>query len=229
MLFSPKKKSPLSEDVQSYIKASYPNNHNYLFKSDRPVPKRQLKARYNKIRKLYPKNFESLLDLSSCKGFFVFAAETYQNAERCLGIDISEKFVDTSNSIKEAFHFEKSRFELMQLYELAERIDEFGGPFQTALLINCYQYIYFGSDLSPPCYESHEEYFALIRKVCNGRLIFNNRVEKKHCQNVSEVERAGEKALVYNAEAIIEAASKYFKFTDHGSIGRYPLWTFDAI
>jgi len=110
MLFSSKKDSPLTEDVRSYIEASYPNNHNYLFKSDRPIPKRQLKARYKKIRKLYPKNFESLLDLSSCKGFFVFAAETYQNAERSLGIDICEKDIETANSIKEAFHFTKSRF-----------------------------------------------------------------------------------------------------------------------
>lgn len=46
----------------------------------------------------------------------------------------------------------RARFERLHLHELVERIDEFGGPFQTVLLVNAYQHLIFGSERSPVCY-----------------------------------------------------------------------------
>ena len=46
---------------------------------------------------------------------------------------------------------DRARFIKLRLHELAARIGQFGGPFQTSLMINCFQYVYFGSERSRDC------------------------------------------------------------------------------
>ncbi|HSW71537.1 MAG TPA: hypothetical protein VLH77_06110 [Gammaproteobacteria bacterium] len=220
--------SPTAKEYLSYLKAAYPNNHNYKVKKNRLVPTRDLAKRYNRVRELYPEPLTSFLDIGSSKGFFVFDASENPNCTRSLGIDVYQYDIDVCRWLKDHLHNNKVRFEFMRLHELADQIDEFGGPFQTVLMLNMYQYLYFGSVRNSDRYLDHDEIFKHLRKICNERIIFNNRVNLADCQNVEQIEKASEHSQNYSEEKIIAAASRYFNVVPHGKIGQYPLWTLDV-
>ena len=123
----------------------------------------------------------------------------------------------------------EGRFKQLQLHELADSINEFGGPFQTVLLVNSYQYLYFGSSRSPECYRDHETIFGLIRQVCSGRVLFSNRTElgelQRSCQ--AEAMKIGHQAH-YTEEKILDAASRFFHVRPYGRIGKWPFWLLDV-
>src|SRR5262249_48810557 len=79
----------ISPKFEEYLRHGYPSNHRYLIRRDRFVPTRQLAVRYDKIAELYPAPLTSLLDLSCCKGFFVFAAAAQPHCQRAAGIDVN--------------------------------------------------------------------------------------------------------------------------------------------
>lgn len=218
----------LSDEHREYAENAYPSNHTFEVRKGLLVPKRQLAKRHHQIKKLYPKPLTSLLDVSSSKGFFVFDAARETTCTRALGIDIHDYDIEFCNTIKQNTPYERAQFARLTLRELAARLDEFGGPFQTVLLINSYQYFYFGSAISPDAYASHSEIFELLRRVCSGRIIFNNRVNIEDCQNSQHVAQAPEKAEHYSRLEIYTAASQYFTISEHGKIGKYPLWAMDA-
>lgn len=220
-------KDPIAKEYLSYLRASYPNNHNYKVKGDRLVPTRELAKRYKRVREFYPEPLTSFLDIGSCKGFFVFDASKEAECTRSLGIDVYQRDIDICRWLQERLGNKKVQFEFMRLHELADRIDEFGGPFQTVLMLNMYQYLYFGSVRNPDRYLNHDEIFKHLAKVCSHRIIFNNRIRIEDCQNVNQIDQASEHSQNYTEEKLLEAASKYFKVVQHGTFGRYPLWTMD--
>jgi hypothetical protein len=220
--------SPVASEYLSYLKAAYPNNHNYKVKNNRLYPTRELSKRYNAIRDFLPQPITSFLDIGSSKGYFVFAASEDPHCKRSLGIDVYPYDIDVCRWLKNKVGNNKVQFEFMRLHELADRLDEFGGPFQTVLMLNMYQYLYFGSVRSPDRYLNHQEIFKYLRKICNGRIIFNNRINLEDCQNVEQIERASEHSQNYSEAKVLEAASEYFKVIPRGKFGRYPLWTMDA-
>jgi len=224
----PQELSPTAREYLSYLKAAYPNNHNYKVKKNRLLPTRELSKRYNRVRELLPQPLTSFLDIGSSKGFFVFAASEDPECTRSLGIDVYQYDIDVCRWLQDHLGNTKVRFEFMRLHELAERIDEFGGPFQTVLMLNMYQYLYFGSVRNPDRYLNHDEIFKHLRKICSERIIFNNRVNLADCQNVEQIEQASEHSQNYSEEKIIAAASQYFNVVPHGKIGQYPLWTMDV-
>ena len=216
------------QEYYQYLKAAYPNNHNYTLKKTELSPSRELAKRYKKVQALLPKPLTSFLDIGSSKGFFVFAAAEDPACTRALGIDVYQYDIDVCRWLKKHLQNDKVQFEFMRLHELADRIEEFGGPFQTVLMLNMYQYLYFGSVRSSGRYLDHEEIFKHLRKVCNGRIIFNNRVNLADCQNVEQIDRTCEHSKNYSEAKLKAAASKYFKVSAHGTIGQYPLFTMDA-
>ncbi|HSW70673.1 MAG TPA: hypothetical protein VLH77_01685 [Gammaproteobacteria bacterium] len=220
--------SPTAKEYLNYLKAAYPNNHNYKVKNNHLFPTRELAKRYHRIRSLFPEPLSSFLDIGSSKGFFVFMASEDPHCTRCLGIDVYQYDLEVCRWLKDYLHNDKVHFEFLRLHELAERIAEFGGPFQTVLMLNMYQYLYFGSARNPDHYLDHDEIFKHLRKICSERIIFNNRVNLEDCQNVKQIERAKEYSQNYSEEKIIAAASRYFNVVPHGKIGQYPLWTLDV-
>ncbi len=218
----------LDPAVLSYVNRSYPNNLNFSVRGRRLVPHRQLARRGAALARHYPKPLTSLLDLSSSKGYFVLAAAQQTGCSHALGIDVFEHDVTVSRTLASHLKIPNARFEVLKLHELAATIDKFGGPFDVALLVNTYQYLFFGSDRTADCYESHERIFELIRQTCRGRLIFNNRTELKDCQNKEAVARAGARADEYTTEKILGAAGKFFKPVVQDVLGRYPLWVLEA-
>ena len=220
---------PLPQEVERYVSNSYPPNHNYRVSNGKLKPSCKLAVRIKKLKPLYPQPLESLLDLSSCKGYFVISAAMQRTCRRALGVDIFDRDLEASKAVQRHVGADQAQFQALQLHRLAERIHDFGGPFQTALLVNTYQYLYFGSSRSPDCYSDHDRIFHLVREVCYGRVIFSNRVRfdqvQQYCQGVGK-----EKGLAedYCPDRILHAASRYFHVTDRGRIGRYPIWALDA-
>lgn len=206
----------------------YPGNHNFYVCKGKIIPNKRLASRFKTITTHYPKNLNSFLDLSSCRGYFVLSASQQPHSHRNLGIDINAEEINICKNLKKQFNLPNSQFEIMTLLDLAQNIDNFGSAFQTVLLANTYQYLYFGSDFGLG-YGSHEKIFDYINQVCSERFIFTNRAEEEHCQNRTQVESSGELAKNYNREAILKAASRYFKLSHETKIGKYPLWVFDKI
>jgi hypothetical protein len=219
----------LPSDVADYLVDSYPQNHNYIVRQGRLVPRHKLKVRFEQLSGVYPERLESLLDLSCSKGFFVLDAANRAGCERTLGIDIDQRELEVCRSVSGFLGHGASRFEQMQLHELADSIDEFGGPFQTVLLVNSYQYLYFGSSRSGECYRDHERIFELIRRVCSGRVLFSNRTRLQDLQRSCQAEalKVGHQSE-YTEEKILDAASRFFHVTSCGKIGKWPFWLLDV-
>jgi len=220
----------LPGDVRHFVSDSYPHNHTYVPVADRLVPNRKLAVRVAGLSRHYPVPLTSLLDLSCSKGFFVFHAAAQESCERSLGIDLSDECLDACRLLNAGFaHRERVQFARLTLPELAQRMGEFGGPFQTVLLINTYQYLFFGSTIAPPVGQDHREIFRLLREVCSGRLIFHNRLALADLQSDPQerASRAGTGAL-YHPRAIREAAEEFFRVTVLRKwLGR-PVWLLDA-
>lgn len=220
----------LPAEVQTFVSDSYPHNHTYTPQGNCLVPSRKLAVRVAGLSRHYPAPLTSLLDLSCSKGFFVFHAAAQASCERALGIDLSDECLDVCRLLNTGFaRRQHVRFERLTLPELAERIDEFGGPFQTVLLINTYQYLFFGSTVAPAVGQDHREIFRLLRAVCAGRLVFHNRLSLDDLQSDPQerASRAGTGKL-YHPHAIREAAREFFDVTTLSRwLGR-PVWLLDA-
>ena len=228
-LQSPASHPAIPAAIQAYLANSYPNNHDYRVVNGKLVPGFKLCMRLRKLQPLYPRNLNSLLDLSCCKGYFVLKAAQEPQCERVLGIDIHDPDLEACLAVRAHLGAERAQFRKLQLHGLSEQIDDFGGPFQTVLLINMYQYLFFGSSRSPDCYLSHDKILQQVRSVCSGRVIFSNRMEadrlQEHCRDVAR-QRGLEQE--YTLPRFLDAAAKYFRVTPYGRIGRYPLLALDA-
>ena len=129
-----------------YVSSSYPSNHTYHISNRQCIPKRKLAVRYQTIRKLFPVPLTSLADLGCSKGFFVFSSSAHPHCTRSLGIDVNDYDIEVCRSLAGYLENDRVRFEKYRLHELAQQIDAYGGPFQTVLIVNQYQYLLFGSD-----------------------------------------------------------------------------------
>lgn len=226
-LLTTKEDHSLHGEYSKYVAFSYPSNHTYKIINGKLIPRFKLASRYKKIRQFFPEQMASLAEIGCSKGFFVFAASLLPACQRSLGIDITDYDIKVCRWVKENLQNTRTHFEKMQLHELANRIDEFGGPFQTILLLNTYQYLYFGSDRFPDCYLDHDAIFKNLRKICGQRIIFNNRIDLTDCQNIRSIDHSGAHSQNYSEQKMLAAASKYFTITHHGTYGRYPLLTMD--
>ena len=121
------------------------------------------------------------------------------------------------------------RLEVLRLEELAARIDAFGGPFEVALLVNVYHYLYFGSRDDPHYLDSHDAIFDALRAVCSGTLVFSNCTSLEQLpNNVRERARAQGRATGYDTSSLRAAAERRFRVEEHGHLGRRPLWRLTA-
>jgi hypothetical protein len=217
--------SELDPEVAAHIGDSYPHNLDYSVRRGRLKPSFKLWRRFRRIRKLYPTTRGDLLDLSSCKGFFVMEAAQHPKCQRAMGIDIHEPDLRASRKVAEHLELKNARFEELTVPKLARGIEYFGGAFETVLLINTYPYLFLGSDRSEAHVPDHRKLFEYMSMVTADRLIFSNRVEldalPRHIQK-----RAKELKLdsAYNPESIRAAAEEYFEVKEERALGRIPLW-----
>ncbi len=222
---APSERPALSADVAALIGDSYPRNHNYRIKAGRLAPSCRLAVRFKRTAALYPQPLTSLLDLSASKGYFVLEAAQRPDCERALGIDAVQDTLAAASAVRDHLGLDNARFACLRLDALARKIGEFGGPFQTVLLINTYQYLYFGSDQSPWHFTTHREIFSAMRQVCTGRVIFHNRLELADCQTAVRKQAAlSGRGATFSPAAIRAAAEEFFTIEVRGRLGRRPFW-----
>jgi hypothetical protein len=220
----------LNPDTRRYLAREYPHNHCYRVVLGRLWPNRQLRRRARRIEALYPPALESLVDLSVSKGYFALHAGLRPGRPRVLGIDVNETAVELTNGVSDHLALDNVSAETIRLHDLATEIESFGGQFQTALAINMYQYLYYGGITEPAYYETHEEIFELLGKVCSGTLIFSNCVEFDRLPPwVRETAQAQDRVITYSEDRIRAAAEAHFHIEECGLLGRRPLWKMTAL
>jgi hypothetical protein len=220
----------LSAETRSFVADSYPRNHTYTAQGDQLTPRPKLASRVARLTRRYPDGLSSFIDLSCSKGFFVFHAAMQPGCRRSLGIDLDDRCLDVCRELQQQFTArDRVNFARLTLQELAERIDEFGGPFQTALLVNTYQYLVFGSGVAPRVSSDHREIFRLLRRICSGRLVFHNRLRLNDLQDsVQGGATSGPPETIYEPGVIAEAASEFFKVHRLDCWSKRPVWLLDA-
>ncbi len=215
----------LDPEVAAHIGDSYPHNLDYSVRKGKLKPSFKLWRRFRRLRRLYPDTRGDLLDLSSCKGFFVLEAAQHPTCKRAMGIDIHEPDLRASRAVAKHLKLVNARFEELTLPKLATGIEYFDGAFESVLLINTYPYLFLGSERSESHVPDHRKLFEYLAMVTSERLIFSNRVEfstlPRHIQKrAKDLKLDGE----YNPASIRDAAQEFFHLREERSLGRIPLW-----
>jgi hypothetical protein len=218
----------LSQETRQYLAKSYPSNHCYRFLGQRIIPGWSLFRRWRRISALYPRPLTSFIDLSVCKGYFVIQAAS-AGVPRVMGVDVDEGAVRVTGEVLDYLGLDQVDLRVASLEEVAAATAESGQPFQTALLVNTYQYLSFGSPMDTSV-RSNDEIFGLLRSICDGVLLFSN------CLTFEElppgvqrrVAEEGFDASGYNPTAIRQTAENYFEIEEAGYLGKRPFWRMTA-
>ena len=220
--------SALDPEVAAYIGDSYPHNLDYRVLRGKLRPSWKLWKRLRRIRQLYAQPTGDLLDLSSSKGFFVLEAAARETCTRAHGIDVHAPDLEASRAVARHLGLDAT-FEQRTLSELADGIDELGGPFQTVLLVNTYPYLFLGSDRSDDHVPDHRALFERLAKVTAQRLVFSNRVDfdalPRHIQARARKLKLDDR---YDADRIRAAAQEFFQLEERKPLGKIPLWVLHA-
>lgn len=221
-------KGQMSETEKSLnmLLSGYPRNHNYKIRNNNLCPSFRLYERLKIITKLYPENLESFLDIACCRGFFVMDAIRGHHCQRAAGIDVHKPFIRISGAVREHLNIENAAFYLAKLGEIADHPENYGAPFQTVLLVGAYHYLFWGSDLCPEAYHSHEHIFHKLSAVCSDRLIISGRFEANRLkEQLKGKDESDEKILAYTTEEVLKAAGLFFNIHQVGYLGtRDPLF-----
>lgn len=203
----------------------YPNNHNYIIDDGRMIPSFDLYYRSYILSSLYTDPLGSLLDIGSCKGWFVLEAAARADCDHAVGIDVHEPYVTLAERVGRFHHIDKVSFHAVFLREVFEDPARFSAPFKNILIINTYHYLFWGSVLSNQRFDSHTEIIEGLASICSDRVIFANPLTLSDSPRETRRFAADEpaRAAQYTVDAFLAAASKYFRIEDHGSIGKRSL------
>ena len=202
----------------------HPSNHNYLIYNKKLFPRFQLFERFQLISSLFPEKLESLLDIGSCRGFYVFKAADYPTCNLSMGIDVYEPFITTSQKIKAYLNVEKVQFHLATLDEVCNNRERYGGPFQVVLLLGTYHYLFWGSGKCSNAFHSHREILSRLSEMCSDRVIFSARLETNRLpRSVKTRAEMYKDKYAYTTHDFLECAKEYFDIHRAGYLDRYLL------
>lgn len=204
----------------------YPNNHNYQVHESKLIPCFRLYERYRTVESLYPKPLGNFLDVGSCKAFYVLSAALGElGCQKAVGMDIYEPYIAVSNRVKEYLKVRKASFHLASLDEVSRDPESFGGPFQTVLMLSCYHYFFWGSEMSALAYHSHQEILGRLSKLCTGTLLLSGRLEFDRLPSrVQKRVRSSKHRQTYNTEDFLKSAEAFFNIEIGGYFGRSPVF-----
>ena len=202
----------------------YPSNHNYFIYNKRIFPRFQLFERFQLVTSLFPEKLESLLDIGSCRGFYVFGAAGHHTCNLSVGVDVYEPFIAISQEIKAYLDVDTAYFHLTTLDEVYKNLESFGGPFQVVLLLGTYHYLFWGSGKYSSGFCSHREILSRLSKICSDRVIFSARLETNRLpKGIRSRAEMDKDRYAYHTQGFIECAREYFDIREAGYLGRYPL------
>ncbi len=190
--------------------AGYPSNHTYRIEDHTLRPSRELTARSDALRKFYPEQVSSFLDVGSCKGYFVFQHALRPECKRAVGIDVNERFVDMANNVARQIDRSDVRFERMNLEEAAADPAAIGGPFRLVQLISTYHYIYWGSSDYQNDHFTHEAALSHLAALCSGAVLFAGPLSIDEAPSQIREAAAKHPDHDYTPEGFITAASRWF-------------------
>ena len=217
--------SPSQEEqrINGLLKG-YPSNHIYRIHGKKLVPGRQLYERLWKVTPLFSTRLESFLDIGCCKGYYTSLAAQDPACKVSSGIDVHQPFIETSQKVSEYLGLSNTQYHLATLDKVAEAPADFGGPFQTILLIGTYHYLFWGSTASDHCFKSHHEILSRLAALCTDRVIISGRFELNRLpRNIRKTAMASKEASQYNTETFVKAAEEFFSVEERGFLGTYPL------
>ena len=187
----------------------YPRNHNYRVRGTALAPSRKLLRRWSLISRLYPQPMLSILDVGSCKGFFVLKA-AMRGCARAVGIDVHAPFVGLATEAARLLGLLGAQFHLRGLEQFADDLERFGGPFHTVQLISTYHYLYWGSGLEAKGYRSHEAILGMLAKVCSAQVLFANPLEIAAAPADIQQKAARQGVCGYTTADFMAAARRHF-------------------
>jgi hypothetical protein len=202
----------------------YPSNHIYRIHGKTLIPGRQLYERLWKVTPLFLAGLESFLDIGCCKGYYTSLAAQTSTCKVSTGIDVHAPFIETSKQVSDTLGLSNTQYHLATIDKVAEAPADFGGPFQTILLIGTYHYLFWGSTASDHCFKSHKEILSRLATMCTDRVIISGRFELNRLpRNIRQNAMACAEASQYNTRSFVEAAEEFFTVEEHGFLGTYPL------
>jgi len=206
----------------------YPQNHNYSIAKIKLIPGRKLFERLELIKQCYPARVTSLLDISSCRGFYVLDACLREELEYAVGIDVVESFIDESNAAKMILHGDKAHFEISTLEEIHNKIGVNYNPFQITLCTGSYHYFYWGSAHNPTAYMDHDKILGMLADITDQRLIFSGRLDFENLADHPKIIASTHPQRdLYTTEEFISCANKYFNVSLKGYLGKSQLFVMD--
>lgn len=204
----------------------YPNNHNYQVHESKLIPCFRLYERYRTIKQLYPNPLGNFLDVGSCKGFYVLSAALGEpGCQKAVGMDVYAPYIALANRVREYLKVSKTSFHHASLDEVSEDPESFGGPFQTVLMLSCYHYFFWGSEMSALAYHSHQEILGRLSKLCTGTLLLSGRLEFSRLPSrVQKRVESSKHRQAYNTEEFTKSAEAFFDIQIGGYFGRSPVF-----
>lgn len=217
--------SPSQEEQRANeLLKGYPSNHIYRIHGKKLVPGRQLYERLWKVTPLFSPNLESFLDIGCCKGYYTSLVAQKTTCKVSTGIDVHPPFIETSQKISDYLGLSNTQYHLATIDQVAAAPANFGGPFQTILLIGTYHYLFWGSTASDHCFKSHTEILSRLAGLCTDRVIISGRLELNRLpRNIRQTAMASKEASQYNTHSFVQAAEEFFSVEEHGFLGTYPL------
>lgn len=216
------------EDGESEINNlldSYPRNHNYQVQNGKMAPSWRLFQRVSTMAPIYPDRVDSLLDISSCKGYFVLSTAVKHMNSRAVGVDIYEPFISVANRVKAYLGVTNASFHNATIDEILNEPDVFGWSFQVVMFLGSYHYFFWGSRCSSNAFYDHHEILRRVSKLCSDRVVFSGRLEINRLPHwLREKVRTHEAAELYNKKCFLEMAEKYFEITKVGRLGKDDLF-----
>lgn len=203
----------------------YPSNHTYKIDDGRLLPSFDLYWRARILETLYSKPLGSLLDVGSCKGWFVLSAAQRGDCEKAVGIDIHQPWIDLSRHAAKSLALGNASFHMAFLKQVFETPEAFDAPFRNILVINAYHYLYWGSGMFAEHFPGHEAILEGLHKICSDRVVFANPLaledSPKETQRFAADDPA--RAAGYTADRFFSAAARLFDIEHCGKIGKRDL------
>lgn len=198
-----------------------PSNHNYFIYNKKLFPRFQLFQRFQIITSFFPEKLENLLDIGSCRGFYVLKAADHPSCNVSIGIDVYEPFITISEKIKAYLNAEKVQFHLATLDEVCNNRERYGGPFQVVLLLGTYHYLFWGSSKCSHAFHSHREILSRLSKICSGRIIFSARLETNLLpRSIKKRAEMYKDKYAYTTHDFFECAKEYFDIHKAGYLDK---------
>ena len=203
----------------------YPSNHIYRIDDGRLLPSFDLYWRSRILEELYARPLGSLLDVGSCKGWFVLNAARRADCEQAVGIDIYQPWIDLSRQAAKSLHLGNAAFHMAFLQAVFDDPTAFGAPFRNILVINAYHYLFWGSGMFPDHFPGHDAILQGLHRICSDRIIFANPLELTDAPKETRGFAAGEpeRAAEYTTSRFLSAAKPLFDIESRGKIGKRDL------